>query len=290
MQTRLAPAPVFGAESLERLRGAYPERPVRLDHTMRDHPLLGFDALAELALSMREVDVEYNRADLPVGIAPEDVPDNGLGIVETLENIETNGSWMVLKFIEQNPVYREFLHTTLAELEPVVGPVTGSMLKPEGFIFVSSPGAVTPYHMDPEHNILLQLRGSKTMTVFPADDDELASGEAHEAFHAGGHRNLPWRDDFAARGTAFELQAGEAVFVPVKAPHWVQNGDAVSVSLSITWQSEWAYREMYARDMNRLLRRFGLNPASPKRYPHQNRAKSLAWRAIDRAARVIRTN
>ena len=42
------------------------------------------------------------------------------------------------------------------------------MLTSQGFIFVSSPNSVTPYHFDPEHNILLQIRGSKVMTQFPA--------------------------------------------------------------------------------------------------------------------------
>ncbi len=67
------------------------------------------------------------------------MPDNGLGIAETLDNIESNGSWMVLKFIEQIPAYREFLTDTLAEIEPIVRESTGEMLKLEGFIFLSSP-------------------------------------------------------------------------------------------------------------------------------------------------------
>lgn len=278
---------VFNDRAIRRLQTAYPEAPFLLDHQLGDHPLLSNPALAELARAMRPVDVEYNRADLPVGINPADVPDNGMGIVETIENIATNGSWMVLKFIEKIPAYRDFLHETLAEIEPAVRAITGEMMKLEGFIFLSSPNAVTPFHMDPEHNILLQLKGSKTMTVFPADDEELAPGEAHEAFHNGGHRNLEWRDDFAARGRAFDLPAGKAIYVPVKAPHWVKNGAAPSLSLSITWQSEWAYREQYARSMNATLRRLGLNPAAPKRFPHQNHAKSLAWRAIHKVQRTI---
>ncbi|MEM8696538.1 MAG: transcriptional regulator [Pseudomonadota bacterium] len=280
-------ASVFTEKALATLRSAYPETPVLIDHRLGDHPLLRLEALKALALAMRPIDVEYNRADLPVGIDPDDVPDNGLGIAETLDNIETNGSWMVLKFIEKIPAYREFLGETLAEIEPVVRGITGEMLKLEGFIFLSSPGAVTPFHMDPEHNILLQIKGSKTMTVFPADDEELAPGQAHEAFHQGGHRNLEWRDDFAARGEAFELPAGKAIYVPVKAPHWVKNGPEPSLSLSITWRSEWTYRERYAREMNAALRRFGLNPAAPKRFPHQNHAKSLAWRTIDKARRTL---
>lgn len=278
---------IFADNARATLRAAYPEAPALLDHRLSEHPLLDNAALAELARSMRSEDVEYNRGDLPVGIDPADVPDNGLGIMETLENIQTNGSWMVLKFIEQVPAYREFLHETLDEIAPIVREITGEMLNPEGFIFLSSPGAVTPYHMDPEHNILLQIRGSKTMTVFPADDEELAPSEAHEAFHEGGHRNLQWRDDFAARGRAFELTAGKAIYVPVKAPHWVKNGSQASLSLSITWRSEWAYREKYARTFNATLRRFGLDPAPPKRFPHQNHVKSLAWRTIDKARRTL---
>jgi hypothetical protein len=278
---------VFGSNAIDKLTEAYPEAPVLLDHQLGDHPLLSNAALADLADAMRPVDVEYNRADLPVGIDPADVPDNGLSVIETIENIATNGSWMVFKFIEQVPAYRDFLHQTLAEIEPAVRNVTGEMMKLEGFIFLSSPDAVTPFHMDPEHNILLQLKGSKTMTVFPADDEELAPGTAHEAFHNGGHRNLQWRDDFAARGKAFELPTGKAIYVPVKAPHWVKNGPAPSLSLSITWQSEWAYREQYARAMNATLRRFGLNPAAPKRFPHQNHAKSLAWRTINKVQRTV---
>ena len=138
------------------------------------------------------------------------------------------------------------------------------------------------------HNILLQIRGRKTMTIFPAGDEALVDGEAHETFHNGGHRNLPWRDSFAERGRAFALAPGEAVYVPVKAPHWVKNGPEVSISFSITWRSEWSFREEYARRMNALLRKAGLNPASPRRYPHQNHLKSFGYRVVDKAKRTAR--
>lgn len=278
----------FPAPSLQRLGGLYPEQAGTLAHGLCGHPLFELEALIALAQRMRPVDVEYNKADLPVGVDPAAIPANGLGIAETIRRIEECGSWMVLKFIEQDPVYRALLHETLSALETVVKPVTGPMLKMEGFIFISSPGAVTPFHFDPEHNILLQLRGSKTMTVFPAGDEAIARGELHEAFHMGGHRNLPWRDDFVGRGTAFELTPGEAIYVPVKAPHWVKNGREPSISFSITWRSEWSYREEQAQALNRLLRRAGFDPAPSARFPGQNLAKSVAFRAIAKAERAVK--
>ena len=272
----------FPPTELARLRAAYPETPVRLAHDLSDHPLLQLPALVALAARMRPESVEHNRGDLPVGIAPDEVPDNGLDPIATLEGIETNGSWMVLKFVEQDPLYAALLAEALVPVEAATAPVTGAMLQREGFVFVSSPGSVTPFHMDPEHNILAQVRGTKTFTVWPAGDHAVAPPSEHERFHAGGHRNLPWSDAFAAAGTPIELAAGQAVYVPVKAPHFVRNGPEVSVSLSITWRSEWSFREQYAHGTNRLLRQVGLNPRPPRRHPADNHLKSLAWRAAQR--------
>ncbi len=277
----------FGDDAIARLIRAYPEQPVLLKHNLSGHPLFELEALARLGECMREKDVEYNRGDLPVGIDPDAVEGNGLGIAETIRSIEQNGSWLVLKFIEQDPVYRDLLHDTLAEIEPSVLEATGRMLKLEGFVFISSPDAVTPFHFDPEHNILLQIRGSKTFTVFPAGDEEVASADQHEGFHMGGHRNLRWKEDFAAKGTALHMDPGDAIYVPVKAPHWVKNGPLPSVSFSITWRSEWSYGESAARGMNHMLRKAGLAPREPGRFPKQNRLKSVAYRAISKARRTI---
>lgn len=273
----------FAPTALDALRGSYPEQPTLLDHQLVGHDLLGLEALASLAGRIRPIDIEYNSGDLPVGLDPADTPATGLSVEETIRRIEECGSWMVIKFIEQDEVYRSFLHGVLAAVAPAVEPATGAMLKHEGFIFISSPGAVTPFHFDPEHNILLQIRGRKTMTIFQADDEGLVSGAQHERFHNGGHRNLPWQDAFASRGTPFELVPGKAVYVPVKAPHWVQNGPEVSISLSVTWRSEWSYREEYARRLNHLLRRAGMKPRAPRRWPHQNHAKSIGYRVVNKA-------
>jgi hypothetical protein len=275
---------IFPADALAGFEGAYPEQPTRIAHRLAGHKLFTLEALADLAARLDPATVEYNQGDLPVGIDPSQVPGNGLSIADTIRSIETCGSWMVLKFVESDPAYRAVMEEALAGLMPVVGPRTGEMLKREAFVFVSSPDAVTPFHFDPEHNILLQLRGTKTMTIFPAGDEAIVAGESHEAFHKGGHRNLPWKDGFAAFGSPVALAPGEAVYVPVKAPHWVKNGPEVSISLSITWRSEWSYAEGDARAMNAILRRFGIDPAPPKRYPARNMAKALAMRAIRRAS------
>lgn len=278
--------PVFPAETLERMEELYPLQAGLLHHRLPDHPLLSLDALAALGESLPAEQVEYNPGDLPVGIRPEDVPSNGLSIGETIRTIDSNRSWAVLKNIESVPAYRELLLSLLAELKPVVEPRTGAMLTPQGFVFISSPGSITPYHFDPEHNILLQLRGSKVMNVWPAGDERFAHRVEHERYHTGGHRNLPWQDGFEGGQQRVPLSPGEAVLMPVMAPHFVANGDTPSISLSITWRSEWSYRESEAHAANALLRHAGMNPSMPPRWPDHARAKTVGWR-IARKLRLV---
>ncbi len=278
--------PIFDTSARDEFSALYPERPGVFSHHLHGHSLFELDALVALSQRIRPVDVEQNLAHIPVGIDPSELKSNGLSVEESIRSIEENGSWMVLKFVDQDPLYRALLDTVLDEIEPLVARSTGAMLKREAFIFVSSPGAVTPFHIDPEHNILMQLRGEKVMTVFPAADPELVPGALQEAFHQGGHRNLPFQDRFAIKGTPLRLTPGDALYVPVKAPHWVQNGDAVSISLSVTWRSEWSYREADAHALNHLLRKAGLAPAMPARFPQQNHLKSIAWRGIQKARRM----
>ena len=273
-------AQVFDEEARAIFAGAYPDAPVKLHHGLAGHPLLAIDALAGLAERMPAASVEYNLGKLPLGVRAEDTPSNGLSLGETIRTIESNGSWAVLKNVERDAAYGALLDAALAELEPIVDARTGAMLNREACFFNSSPGSVTPFHMDPEHNILLQIRGEKVMTVFPAGDPELVPAVQSEAFHAGGHRNLNWRDDFRQRGTAVKLLPGDAIHVPVKAPHFVENGAAVSVSLSVTWRSERSVAESELHGLNALLRRRGLPVGRISAAPERQGARRLAYRIM----------
>ncbi|UVI38431.1 transcriptional regulator [Qipengyuania spongiae] len=272
---------VFPEQSRRAFSAAYPEIPHILQHQLTQDARLELGALAGLAEQLPETSIEYNRGDLPVGVDGKP-SSTGLLIGDTIRHIATSNSWAVLKNVEQVPEYRALLLDLLGELHPAIEAKTGAMLTPQGFVFISSPHAVTPYHFDPEHNILLQLTGTKVMTQFPAGDARFAPDTTHESYHTGGARELAWRDDMLAEGTQYPLSPGEALFVPVMSPHFVQNGPRSSISLSITWRSEWSYAEADARAFNARLRLLGLAPRAPGRWPATNRGKALAQRALRR--------
>lgn len=275
--------PVFDEQAHKALAASYPASPAHLSHSLADHPLLDIEALAGLASRMRPETLEHNAAvDLPLGISNADTPVNGLSVHDTIARIDECGSWVLLKSIEQDPAYASLMRDVLAEIAPLVEPVTGPMLRLEGFIFISSPHAVTPLHFDPEYNILFQARGSKTMNLFPVADPDIIGQQFFEQYFAGGPRNLPWQEEWAARANPISIVPGEAIYVPLLAPHWVQTHDQVSVSLSLTWRSEWSFHHADACRFNRRLRRLGVSPRPTAIYPVNNKIKSYCQRALTR--------
>ncbi|MEL7199164.1 MAG: cupin-like domain-containing protein [Pseudomonadota bacterium] len=270
---------VFHHNSRDTFSAKYPETPHLLTHSLGRNELLELDALATLAEELPKDSIEYNRGDLPIGVDGKPGA-TGLSIDETIRQIHASNSWAVLKNVEQAPAYKKLLADLLEELRSSIEAKTGQMLTPQAYIFISSPNAVTPYHFDPEHNILLQIEGTKVMTQFPAGDGRFARDEVHESYHTGGPRELEWDETFLGEGRSFPLSPGDGVFVPVMAPHFVKNGPKSSISLSITWRSEWSYAESEARALNHHLRRMGLSPNPPGRWPKSNVPKSTAYKVL----------
>jgi len=244
-------------------------------------PLLTRPRLVSLANALPADRVEFNPGDLPISVSPDNVPEASLSAAETIEKIGSANSWMVLRNIERDPAYADVMEKVLATVGDLVARKTGAMMRKEAFVFISSPGAVTPFHMDEEHNILIQIEGRKEFTIYSQHDRDLASQEDLEAFHSGGHRNLTVTDEKLARGEAITMEPGDAIYVPPLAPHWVRVlGDEPSLSLSITWRSEASQRTCYLHQINHALRAKGGNPGFPGQNPVADQLK--IWRASGR--------
>jgi Cupin-like domain len=265
----------------ERFRECFNRRAFSVGHTLAEGGLFAIPKLASLAAHLPARQVEYNAGDVPVNLDPALTPQNGLGPAETVRRIEECNSWMVLKNVETVPEYARLLEACLAEIAPHSEALAPGMHMAEAFVFVSSPGSVTPFHIDPEHNFLFQIRGCKTMHVFDPADRELVAGEDLERFYSGAHRNLRFREHWQSRAEAFELVPGRGVHVPVTAPHWVRNGAGVSVSFSVTFRSSSSKRQADVWQMNGRLRRLGLRP----RPAGASHAGDLAKQALNRLLR-----
>jgi hypothetical protein len=269
----------------DRLANGLGGKPFAITHDLVDHPLLTLEAIAELADYLpADTNVEHNLGDVPEVLPDGDAPRLELTPGEIVRTIDSNRCWMVLKWIEEHPAYRELLEHTLNDVTAAVEANDGPIRKREGFIFISAPNSVTPTHIDPEYNFLLQIRGRKEMVVAEYTDPEIENQEI-ERFYGGGHRNLNALPDAAQ---TFVLEPGNGLFVPIHAPHVVRNGPDPSISLSVTWSTEGSHRMAAVYAFNARLRTLRIAPHPPGRRPGVDRAKAGGWMAAASALRQVR--
>lgn len=267
---------ILSGAALGAFAGAYPARPATFSHTLTHHPLLTIDALAAAVERMDPAQVECRRANNANGGGFDFMQDLAGGAAATTRNIASAGCWVMLRFAESLPEYADLL----AKLIEEIGPVTsrhGPPLKPRAFIFISSPGTLTPFHFDPEFNILLQIAGTKRFATCPVQAPWLSAAQ-QQRFHADGDNLLAWSPDLADGATVHRLSPGEALFVPYKAPHWVEVEDVPSISLSLTWSNRTTLELEAAWQFNARLARIGFSPIPPPDFPGRARFKAAMRR------------
>jgi hypothetical protein len=266
-------------------------QPVR--HELMEHPLLQLSSLTELAkrLEPRGLVRRHNgsaKPDTDFKAAPELLPTK-LSALETIQNINDADAWMALHNIQEDPVYRKLVDEVLDYIRPMIEDKDPGMCHRAGWIFVTSPGAVTPYHMDHEHNFILQAHGKKTLHVFDPLDRTVVTERALELFHTQHSRELiAYKEEYERAATVFELDAGMGGYMPTTAPHWVKNGDGVSITVSFTYYSASTLRRKLLHKGNYVLRKLGVEPSPVGESPLRDGAKEVAFKTHLAAKGVLR--
>jgi hypothetical protein len=272
----------------ETFRAGFNRAPFLIRHHLADHPLFSLERLIELASRLPEEKVKYNGADISVATGLYGGPRTGLSIRETIHQIEECRSWMVINNVELDPEYRQLLDRCLDEVQLFSEPIDPGMFRREGFIFISSPLSVTPFHMDPEYNFLLQVRGKKQISIWDSRDRSVLSEIALERYFSDADTQIVFKEEFQQKASVFELTPGTGLHFPVIAPHWVRNGDEVSVSFSVTFRTPASERRRIVHCANADLRRIGVNPTPQGVSAFRDLAKFYAFQAQNRIKRLWR--
>lgn len=261
----------------QEFRKGFARRSFPVKHHVAEHELLTVESVAELADALPVSSVEHNSGRIDAVMADGSAPRADMTPGEVARTIDSNGSWMVLKNIEQQPTYQALLDELLDEVTPFVADDEGGMNLREGYIFLSAPNSTTPAHTDHEHNFLLQIRSPKHFHVGSFADPEAGQLQIEKMY--AGARNL---DRLPDDPVLYELQPSDGLYVPPCAPHWVQTGEEVSVSLSITFRTPVTERASHVHAINRHLRRLRVHPSPPGRHPRRDRAKDGAFKTLQR--------
>jgi hypothetical protein len=253
---------------------AYFDRyPFKIKHNLVRHPLLQLPRLIELARSLGHP-ILYFRGDHAINqvdagsdarrtFIDRKLARPELSPVETLAQIESCRAWMQLRDVGADPEYAELLATIIEEFRVPSERVASGLSAPRADIFVSSPGSTTPFHLDEEHNFLLQIRGSKQLSIADGFNPAVLDRERLRAYFQGSGELTPYSEHLEEHSVHVELRPGEGVHIPPCHPHWVQNGDEVSISLGVLWFSDVTARRRHLYRVNGWLERMGLHPSMP---------------------------
>lgn len=258
-------------------------------HGLKDHPLFELQSFVELARRPFHHEAYWSNGKVNVNDPWGINRDARLSLTDTIANIGDNNSLVVLKHVEQDPVYAPVLQDFLERVIEFSGEqMRRDVVVGEVLILIASPNRLTSYHMDAECNFLVQVAGSKTLWVYDHTDRTLVSHEEREPYHMGNHDSIVYQESRQCETAAYELHAGHGVHIPVFAPHWVRNHNNISVALSVNYELRPVLIRQRIYRVNSLLRKLGVAPIAPGISPWRDRLKLAAAKGLYAAHRLIR--
>jgi hypothetical protein len=261
--------------------------PFEFSHQIHRSGLFSEEAL--LALIQR-VALKSNRFYIEQG---ETTPQKGWNpgsnqtLIDAYRDIASNHSLVMLKRVNEDPEYAPVLDTLKREMSDHLG-IDMQKRYRDGLmtLLITSPHRITPYHIDGEANLLMQMVGTKSVYIFDGENRSVLPEHELERFWSGNVKATVYKQDFQAGAKHFKLIPGLGVTNPVTFPHWVQNGPEVSVSMSVNFKRIVDTRADAYR-INHQLRRFGLSPKEPGKGKLVDSTKSIAYRAVRRIKQYV---
>jgi len=269
-----------------------------LHHNYHRHPLFQVPELAALAKELVPFkQCRFVRPGISQGssFTHDSQHPDGRSVDDVFRRIEEPGSWVALYNVEVIPRYAALLASIVDTMRPYVEREQPDIFNVNGFIFISAPPSVTPFHIDRENNFWLQLHGRKTMNVWDNFDRIVVPAEAVEDFIVGHSlRKVRFKEEFRARSHQFETKPGDAVYFPSTSPHmtssetdWTQPGDCVSISIGVTFYTSVTRKMARVHQVNRLMRRVGMTPAFPGESAATDAFKAPVGRVVGAARSTL---
>src|SRR5215475_11267285 len=268
---------------------AFPEQSVEFSHDLHLDDRLTLASVADLADRLPRRSVIADTAAQPL-LVPHGGPPRGAleRPGDVIRDLRNANAWLTLLNVEDDPGMAGLMNAQLDQLESGMTAKQGNrvkMRKRVAFIFVSSPNSVTPVHFDIEHSLLMQVSGSKTVSIGRFESDAARRRE-FDRYWAGSHGRI---ETLPPEEAAYTMTPGRAVYIPPGTPHWVHNGPDISLSVTLTYFTAATVRENRVESFNAILRQRHMKPREPGRSATVDTAKVCAmgvW-AIGRRLRSV---
>jgi hypothetical protein len=250
------------------------QTPFAFAHTLSEHPLLDLASLRSVAIEFvanggpGKVSVFDGNKGRNAKWADWDLDGSRVDLVASaFEHLHEEGrTLVVIQDVEREPRYGKLLRQVLAEITARIPEyLRDEITWPSAYLFIAAPGFYTPYHLDHEVGLLLQIHGDKELYVYDDKDRAILTEEQLEQYYVGDLDAASLPEDKADAGRRFDLVPGTASHFPAHAPHWVRNKGDYSISLSINFCLRSLDRAAKVWQANHFLRKLGARPTPPGR-------------------------
>lgn len=268
--------------------------PGKIRHHLSEHPLFEPARISQLLRNMPREFIEIRAVQSTAtndGMYRRGALLNDADPVETFENLAEHPAWMLLhKSWTFDRDYEELLRDYLAELATACPEMQRGIYHIGCWMFLSSGRSVVHFHSDDDQSFLNQIRGSKTVFVYPAKIlPESAIDELVFRVNQGAVVYQPEYEQHLFE--PIHLSPGETAFLPLFAPHRVINDDGISVSWNVGFHTYPSRKRRKVHYVNHALRRLGL---APRRWGERPVIDALkikgepAVRAFNKVRRTLR--
>jgi hypothetical protein len=255
----------------------FDKHPFKFTHNLVNHPALSIESLSKTLPELPPYQIMYSKGLDNLGINFDRAHidhKNGLSLKETIETLRTCNSYIAIKNPEVHPTFKELFQDLTDDVSKLMKLQNGKkkVIKPLLWMFIASPNAMTPFHFDRASNFLMQIRGSKEVSVFPPMNEAVVSAAECEAYIDRCDQKILWEDEKEQYAIKFDIRPGEILHIPFVSGHYVKNGpDDVSITLSYFFHNDYTHKTTKALQMNHRLRsrmkKIGLTPTSVGRSP-----------------------
>jgi len=234
-------------------------------HKLANHPALKLENLLAIIPTLPEEKVMYSQNIKDISINLDYSLENdkkASNLEEIKQTLMSGNSLIALRNPELHPSIKAVFDEIVADIGAIMKKnKTGTHpIDPNIWIFIASPNAVTPYHLDRSSNFIFQIRGSKELAVFPPRDQRVMAKKNFEAYLDWNGSCPGWSEGIDHLATKYHFKSGEAAHIPFISGHYVKNGpEDISITISIFFQTEETLKWTNAMRFNNRLRKLGLS-------------------------------
>ncbi len=206
----------------------------------------------------------------------------GLSGAELVEAVKAGRIWLNLRAVNAAADdYALLAEEIFADIEGATGQRT---FRRDVGLLISSPEVQVFYHLDVPLVTLWQLRGQKTVWLYPPKAPFVEDHQLERIVLKETAEQFAYDPSWDAGAETVVLTPGRMVTWPQNAPHRIANGGMMNVSLSIEFMTPAALLRANVLYANGMLRKtFGVRPQVQAGYDPLALAKlgaARAWKAL----------